>query len=306
MKSKDRSGRESAAAADSRQSTGAGTGQRQSARQERLGERRRRREQGGRYSTASSRTGPGGLLDRVNPIVMWTVVAAVAAVVLIGAVLIVNQPQSYSASDFHSPLAITPTTIPANGHTLGDATAPVTVDLYSDFRCSGCGFFYSGQEPKIIENYVATGKVKLVYHDYTLIDMMQSTSTKTVTASLAAANAGLCAADQNAFWKYHDWLFSNQSSTEDPAAFSIDRLIGMAKAAGIDNATFESCVKDGKHNADVAAEMKAAPSSINSTPTVYVNDKLITSSLGPGYQASYTEIAAAIDAALQTASPSAS
>jgi protein-disulfide isomerase len=240
-----------------------------------------------------------------NQLVFWTGIAVIVGAVAIGAAVVLSRPQSYSGSDFVRPSVITPSTIPSNGHTLGQPNAPVTLVVYSDFRCTGCAAFYRGQEPQVIDNYVAKGKLKILYQDYTLIDQIDASQGLQTSASLDAANAGLCAADENAFWKYHDWLFANQSPTEDPSAFTIDRLIGIAKAAGIDNPTFETCVKDGKHDADVAAEMSAAPSTINATPALYVNGKLVTSSLGGNFQPTYADIAAVIDAALAGSSPSA-
>ena len=54
---------------------------------------------------------------------------------------IVTRPPSSSPTIFTAPPAnvVTPSDLPANGLTLGKADAPVTLDLYSDFRCTGCG-----------------------------------------------------------------------------------------------------------------------------------------------------------------------
>ena len=98
----------------------------------------------------------------------------------------------------------------------------------------------------------------------------------------------------------HDWLFANQSSSEAASAFTIDRLIGIAKAAGVDNSTFETCVRQGTHNADAAKDMAAAPASLQAkptTPTIFINGKMVASSLGANYQATYDDIAKAINAA---------
>lgn len=287
---------------------------RASSRQQRLDDRRGGRTSGG--SDGSGRSGPGGSggsggrnaagsrsgilgrLSRVNPILLWTGVGVVVAVVVVAAALVLTQPKSYSASDFTSPIVVTPATIQSSGHTLGATGAPVTVDLYEDFRCTGCGGFYRSQEPQLVDNYVATGKAKIVYHDFTIIDNIQS-STGT-HASRDAANAGLCAVDASKFWTYHDWLFTNQSSTEDPSAFTIDRLVALGKAAGIDDPSFETCVRQGQHNADVAAEQSAVPSGVTSTPTIYVNGTVVLNKTDPvNYQPTYDDIAAAIDAALQ-------
>jgi protein-disulfide isomerase len=248
---------------------------------------------------ASGDVPSGGL----NPILIWTGVAVLVAVVVIVGAFIVTQPKS--AGSFTAPSVLTPSNVTANGRTLGSASAPVTLDLYSDFRCTGCGSFYTGQEPQLIANFVTTGKLKIVYRDYLEIDLIDAQQGIQTTASRDAANAGICAADQGKFWLYHDWLFANQDPNESPSAFTIDRLIGIAKAAGIDNPGFESCVQKGTHNAEVASEMTSTPATVMATPTIFVNGKQVTSAAGANYQASYAEIAAAINAALgASASPS--
>ena len=62
-----------------------------------------------------------------------------------------------------------------SGHTLGRAVAPVTLDLYGDFRCSSCfQFTEDGTEQQLVNSYVTTGKVKIVWHDYTVVDEIQN------------------------------------------------------------------------------------------------------------------------------------
>jgi protein-disulfide isomerase len=51
--------------------------------------------------------------------------------------------------------------------------------------------------------------------------------------------------------------------------------------------------------------MSAAPSGINATPTLYVDGKVVVSSLGAGYQPTYADVAAVVDSALAASSPSA-
>jgi protein-disulfide isomerase len=286
VKAKDRSGRSSPPPT------------RRSARRERQAGRQNRRD-----VKASGYAPSRGL----NPILIWTVVAGLVAVVVIVAAFILTQPRS--GAGFTAPSVLTPSNITANGQTLGSPAAPVTLDLYSDFRCTGCGFFSQGQEPQLIANFVAAGKLKIVYHDYLEIDLIDAQQGIKTTASRDAANAGLCAADEGKFWLYHDWLFANQSPSEDPSAFTIDRLIGIAKAAGIDNPGFESCVQQGTHDGEVASEQTSTPASVTATPTIFINGKVVTSAAGANYQASYSEIAAAINAAIgalpgPTATPS--
>lgn len=249
---------------------------------------------------ASTRGGGG---PARNPIVLYSAVAVVVAVVLIGAAWVLTQPKAVATDGVIPPGVTTPSGIPANGETLGKADAPVTVDLYSDFRCTGCFDFYIGSEPKLIGDFVQSGQVKIVYKNVLQIDAIDAQNGSKTTASLDTANAGMCAADQGKFWQYHDWVFANNDPQERPESFTKDRLIEIAKAAGVDNATFEDCVKSGKHNAEVQAEDKAKPSAVTGTPKVFVNGKLVSSAYGDNYVPTYDEIAFAINVALGKATP---
>ena len=51
---------------------------------------------------------------------------------------------------------------------LGDNNAPVTIIEYASLSCSHCANFHFTTLPQIMENYVNTGKVKIVFRDYPL------------------------------------------------------------------------------------------------------------------------------------------
>jgi protein-disulfide isomerase len=258
---------------------------RRSARQQRIASRE--------ASRALARAGTRGSSGGNKNMLIATLAVILVAAVVVGFAWFVSRPAGFS----QNPIApgekqVTPTGLHVDGRTLGNADAPVTVHLWEDFRCSACAGFYLDVEPKLVTDFIESGKIKLVYHDFLRIDLNDG-----ATASRDAANAARCAADEGQFWKYHDWLFANQDPMEDPKAFSLDRLILIAKSAGIDSGTFESCVRDGAHNQDVIAESSSQSQSM-STPTVYVNDTKLASS-------SYADVAAAINTALGIA-PSAS
>lgn len=85
---------------------------------------------------------------------------------------------------------------------LGKENAPVTLIEFSDFQCPFCGRFYSGAEAQIKKEYVETGKVKIYYRDFPLIQIHPGAQ--------KGAEAGRCANDQGKFWQYHDLIFANQ------------------------------------------------------------------------------------------------
>jgi protein-disulfide isomerase len=247
---------------------------------------------------AVARAGTAGAGRGVSPLVGWTIAFVALAVVVIGVVMVVSVFSAPTTSPgLTTPTVLTPTTIAWSGRTLGKADAPVTVDLYGDFRCSGCAnFTIGGSEASLVADYVATGRAKLVWHDRLIIDEIR----KDGTASRDAANAAMCAADQNKFWVMHDWLYANQSATEEASAFTAKRLSDIAQATGLDMAKFQPCLDAGTHNAEITAANASVASAIVSTPTIYVNKKMVVNPT-EGYSATYAQIKAAIDAEPATA-----
>ena len=189
-----------------------------------------------------------------------------------------------------APKVITPSDLPTNGRTIGNPNAPVTLNVWVDYRCTVCLDFATVTMPKLLQNYVRSGELKINYHDLLVIDSVTSG-----TESRDAANASRCAADQGKFWAYQDWLFANQSPSESNGAFTLDRLTEMANRAGLDMTKFKTCLTSGQHNAEVLAESNA--STAVGVPAFQVNGIDVTGI--------YADLAAAIDAALaKTASPS--
>jgi protein-disulfide isomerase len=264
---------------------------RRSARQQRLANREANR--------AINRAGTGGSAGGgMNSLVLWSVVAVAVAVFVVVGLVLTSQSKANISGTVNSPGVITPTTIAWNGQTLGNANAPVTIDLYGDFRCSAClAFTLEGTEKSVVDNYVATGKAKLVWHDFLTID------TPGVTSSRDAANAGWCAADQNKFWTMHDWLYANQSVDESSPSFPKSMLADIAKAAGMDMTKFQPCLDGGTHNDAIAAEQTSKPAEVTGTPTVFVNSKLVGAT---GTVPTYDQIKAAIDGVGASPAPSVS
>jgi len=198
-----------------------------------------------------------------------------------------------------TPTVRTPTDIPSSGRTLGNANAPVTLDVYVDFQCSACRSLAEDTQSQLIANYVRGGKVKIVYHDFVVID--QNTGGHD---SEDAADAARIAADQGKFWAFSDYLWANQQN-EQPGEFSRDMLIEIARMAGLDVAKFTTDLDAGKYLAEVRAESAAGQAAgITGTPTILVNGKVLDGSNAASSDY-YATISAAIDRNRSGASPSA-
>ena len=112
----------------------------------------------------------------------------------------------------------------SRGFTLGDPNAPVSVVNFSNYACGFCADFSAIVEPDLISNYVETGDV---YYRY--VNLAHSDP-----ASLNAAKASYCAADQNGFFDYKSFLYSAAGTQE---GFSTTNLVNIAVEIGL-NQTF--------------------------------------------------------------------
>lgn len=239
-----------------------------------------------RVSASKGRGGP----NRTLLFTIGALAVGVAIVVFVAIGQLGNRPSASSPANLVTPGILTPASIPVDGLTLGKADAPATIDLWGDFRCSACyQFTEMGTAQQINKELIATGQARQVWHDFTVIDLHDGT-----TASRDAANAARCAGDQNKFWLMHDWLYANQSATEDASAFTKDRLLAIGKAAGLDMAAFTPCVQNGTHNAEIAKEQASLPASVTGTPTLIVN--------GTAVPTSFDAVKAAVEAAAGGAS----
>lgn len=89
--------------------------------------------------------------------------------------------------------------------------------------------------------------------------------------SVWAGEASECAAEQDAFWKYHDYLFDHQNG-ENRGAFNKDNLKQFAADLGLDTAAFNECLDSGRYTEVVRGETEAAQQiGVQSTPTFLIN-----------------------------------
>jgi len=72
--------------------------------------------------------------------------------------------------------------------TMGNPSAPVVVEVFSDFECPACKRFHDESLPLLMRDYVMTGKVYLVYRDYPL--QMHKYSRQAASYAIAAAQFG--------------------------------------------------------------------------------------------------------------------
>ncbi len=212
--------------------------------------------------------------------------------IVVGALLLVLAIISTQKQSVINITAITPQALPtANGTTLGDPNAKVTIDTFEDFQCPACKSFSETIEPLIIENLVKTGKAKYTFHNYPFID---GSTVGSSGESDQAANASMCANEQNKFWDmkaimYKNWNGENQGGLSNP------RLKAMAESIGLDMTAFNKCFSANTYMKDIQADFDLGQKmGVSGTPSVFVNG---TRAGQAGYIASYQEIADLVNAA---------
>ncbi len=112
---------------------------------------------------------------------------------------------------------------------MGSKSAPVTMEVFSDFQCPACKAFYEGVWRRLIENYVNTGKVYLVHRDYPLPAHAHSR----VAANYAGAAARLgkyAAVERALFESQESWT---QSGDVDGAVARVLKPAEMAKVRAL-------------------------------------------------------------------------
>jgi protein-disulfide isomerase len=174
---------------------------------------------------------------------------------------------------------------------LGDPNAPVKIDAYEDFQCPACANYTRDTETLIIKNLVATGKVYYVFHNYPFID---GSGVDSGGESDQAANASMCASEQNKFWEMHATIFANWNG-ENKGAYNDQRLKAFAEKAGLDMKAFNACFEANKYKAEIQADFDGGNTAgVQGTPSIFVNGTFVT----PGYVPSYDEVLKAVEAAL--------
>lgn len=162
---------------------------------------------------------------------------------------------------------------------IGDDNAPVTIHEFSSLSCPHCAAFHKDTLPALKKDYVDTGKVKFVFHDFPL-------NQQALHGSLL-----LSCVEGNDRYALMEMLFDQQAQW----AFEGDhqaKLKQYASLLGISNDKADTCMNNVEKEQETLRAMKAASAEyqIQSTPSFVVmpDQKVMVGS--QGYGAFSTEI----------------
>ncbi len=213
----------------------------------------------------------------------WLIGAGVFFVLLLVLIVITNNRGSRI-----EPIALPD--MPAewiNRNVMGNPDAVVTVQTWEDFLCPACQQWGPRVRVNLINDYIKNGKVKMEFHHFPLPSH--------APGSEMGAMAAECAADQNAFWPYHDRLFQ-EAEQGGQSALQLERLVSYAKDMGLDDKEFLQCMTSQKYRDAVTASVTEATAlGLDSTPSVLINGRVMENPFD--YNALKTEIDRLLEAA---------
>jgi len=153
---------------------------------------------------------------------------------------------------------------------IGSYDATVKIKIFSSLTCPHCASFHIKVVPEIMEKFVESGKVQLIFIDFPL--------------DLAAFNASklLHCVDRKKQIIFLDTIYETQESWASGSTIEDinENLKKIVKNLGINSSQFDKClideaISDKILNGRIEADKKY---SINSTPTIIINEKKLEDS----------------------------
>jgi protein-disulfide isomerase len=196
-----------------------------------------------------------------SPVLLVTV-AAIA--IGLGIVTVANRPAAAPAGELMAP----PTQYTANlvhGDVLGSASAPVVMELYADFQCPACKLFVTTELARLWTDFIQPGTLRIEARDLAFL------GTGNPDESLELAAGAACAAEQDHYWRFHDYVFWNQGR-ENRGDHSPAFITSVADASGVDVTAWQACFARDDIRATIRQDTTVATGKgVSSTPTLVIN-----------------------------------
>ncbi len=142
----------------------------------------------------------------------------------------------FSESQIDSKILTASNLIDNGSPILGNSDAPITVLEWGDYQCTYCYKFHQNTLDTINDEFIKTGKVKLVFKDFPLNG----------PDSLLAAEASYCAEDQGKYWEFHDEVYKNWAG-ERTGWITRESLDRFAMTVNLDLEKFNTCLDEKKY-----------------------------------------------------------
>jgi protein-disulfide isomerase len=146
---------------------------------------------------------------------------------------------------------------------VGSADAPYTIVEYASMTCPHCAEFQTDVFPELKTKYIDTGKARYMLREFPLDNL-----------AAAAFMLARCSGDDR-YYPIVDALFETQETWAAPGTDAKDKLLQIARQAGISKDQFDQCLanKDLFGKIVKTREIAHEKFQVDSTPTFFVNGK---------------------------------
>lgn len=188
------------------------------------------------------------------------IIVGIVAILLI--LFLIEIFQTSSSTTLSVPTDITEPTVTKNDATYGPVNATTTIVHFGYVGCEHCEDI-QGILRKIADD---TEGVKIVWKDYP--------NTSLAPDSLSAAIANRCAQEQDAFWEFQPFLFSNTHRLND------EFYLAVANDLELKERKFENCLNKARAGNLVQASINEGNAlSVTATPTIFINGERFTGAM---------------------------
>jgi protein-disulfide isomerase len=162
---------------------------------------------------------------------------------------------------------------PAFQKSIGNPSAPITMEIFGDFECPACRGFFENTVKQVIDDYVIPGKVYIIHRDFPL--EMHPYARQAARLANAAAEFGQFEAMERALYDHQD---------EWSAKGNIDQVM----ASYFPPAEYKKFQAfEAQHMNDINASIErdramGVQRNVNQTPTVYITSHGKTEGLPGG------------------------
>lgn len=186
---------------------------------------------------------------------------AVLAAIIVAVAIVVSQSggddTEAGGSEAGKAAAALVNGIPQEAEVLGESDAPLTIEEFVDYQCPFCAQFSRDVFPAVIEDYIKTGKARVVLRPLTFLG----------EDSVRAARFATAAGFQNRQWQFTEAFYAQQGE-ENTGYVTDDFLKQVASDAGVD---YEKATEDAQSERVTAilneAQNEGTDFGINSTPS---------------------------------------
>ncbi len=192
----------------------------------------------------------------MNKKIFWII--GIVAVCIIGIIVLTNVDEKSAVIDYEGQPFV------------GEASAPVEIVEFGDYKCPSCKDFNDRLFPIIHEELVETGKAKFYFMNFSFIASDSATAAQ--FAETVYKELG-----NDKFWAFHSLLFANQTTESGQSTLFNDATLEdmLAKVAS-EEETSKVMVAYGDSQGKEAWEKDMSTANglgVSSTPTILIGGK---------------------------------